>query len=98
MPRPGFEPRPPCTIYVDVSASHKIRRTNNSGVALKHRQNAGNASYLLIVTLLSPIRCGLVVRIPGFHPGGPGSIPGTGTPFYLCLAVICRAKHGVAHW
>ena len=22
---------------------------------------------------------GLVVRIPGFHPGGPGSIPGMGT-------------------
>ena len=22
--------------------------------------------------------CGLVVRIPGFHPGGPGSIPGMG--------------------
>ena len=21
---------------------------------------------------------GLVVRIPGFHPGGPGSIPGVG--------------------
>ena len=27
------------------------------------------------------LRCGLVVRIPGFHPGGPGSIPGTGTLF-----------------
>ena len=25
------------------------------------------------------IRFGLVVRIPGSHPGGPGSIPGTGT-------------------
>lgn len=24
---------------------------------------------------------GLVVRIPGFHPGGPGSTPGMGTPF-----------------
>ena len=23
--------------------------------------------------------CGLVVRIPGSHPGGPGSIPGVGT-------------------
>ena len=22
---------------------------------------------------------GLVVRIPGFHPSGPGSIPGVGT-------------------
>ena len=25
------------------------------------------------------IRCGLVVRIPGSHPGGRGSIHGTGT-------------------
>ena len=25
------------------------------------------------------VPCGLVVRIPGFHPGGPGSIPGMGT-------------------
>ena len=24
---------------------------------------------------------GLAVRIPGFHPGGPGSTPGMGTPF-----------------
>ncbi|GIX90164.1 hypothetical protein CEXT_791281 [Caerostris extrusa] len=24
------------------------------------------------------VPCGLVVRIPGFHPGGPGSIPGMG--------------------
>ena len=28
---------------------------------------------------LSPVPYGLVVRIPGFHPGGPGSIPGVGT-------------------
>ena len=27
---------------------------------------------------ITQIRCGLVVRIPGFHPGGPGSIPGIG--------------------
>ena len=26
----------------------------------------------------SMIRYGLVVRIPGSHPGGPGSIPGNG--------------------
>ena len=24
---------------------------------------------------------GLMARIPGFHPGGPGSIPGVGVPF-----------------
>ena len=27
------------------------------------------------------LRYGLVVRIPGSHPGGPGSIPGNGNPF-----------------
>ena len=35
---------------------------------------------------------GLVVRISGFHPDGPGSIPGVGTPhpffFQLCHAII----------
>ena len=25
---------------------------------------------------------GLVVRIPGFHPGGPGSIPGMGSNLF----------------
>ena len=30
-----------------------------------------------------PIRYGLVVRIPGSHPGGPGSIPGVGNPFLV---------------
>ena len=33
---------------------------------------------------------GLVVRIPGFHPGGPGSIPGVGSyiffPFFITNA------------
>ena len=29
------------------------------------------------------IRCGLVVRIPGFHPGGPGSIPGIGKRIFF---------------
>ena len=30
---------------------------------------------------LSSVRYGLVVRIPGSHPGGPGSIPGNGKSF-----------------
>ena len=28
-----------------------------------------------------PFPDGLGVRIPGFHPGGPGSIPGLGASF-----------------
>ena len=39
---------------------------------------------------------GLAVRIPGFHPGGPGSTPGIGkdsfSPFLLFLACVCM--HG----
>ena len=36
-----------------------------------------------MVSLLtrSCIPYGLAVRIPGFHPGGPGSTPGMGTPY-----------------
>ena len=32
-----------------------------------------------LLEMLIPIPCGLVARISGFHPGGPGSIPGVGT-------------------
>ena len=28
---------------------------------------------------------GLAVRIPGFHPGGPGSTPGMGTCTFRCV-------------
>ena len=33
---------------------------------------------------------GLAVRIPGFHPGGPGSTPGMGTaaPFFCFLFLL----------
>lgn len=31
----------------------------------------------------SVIPCGLVVRIPAFHAGGPGSIPGVGAPIFF---------------
>ena len=34
---------------------------------------------------------GLAVRIPGFHPGGPGSTPGMGTQtffFFLFLILL----------
>ena len=30
---------------------------------------------------LTSLRYGLVVRIAGSHPAGPGSIPGNGIPF-----------------
>ena len=37
---------------------------------------------------------GLVVRIPAFHAGGPGSIPGMGRHMFylLCEIFLCYAK------
>ena len=31
---------------------------------------------------------GLTARIPGFHPGGPGSTPGVGKLFFPALLVL----------
>ena len=36
---------------------------------------------------------GLAVRIPGFHPGGPGSTPGMGT-FFLFFFLERRVEVG----
>ena len=41
--------------------------------------------YILYVVDLVQVPDGLGVRIPGFHPGGPGSIPGLGVSFFLIL-------------
>ena len=37
---------------------------------------------------------GLVVRIPAFHAGGPGSIPGVGTQFFLSLQKLNSSGTG----
>ena len=37
--------------------------------------------FLIVVANYVIIRYGLVVRISGSHPGGPGSIPGIGKMF-----------------
>ena len=37
------------------------------------------------MSALHSIRYGLVARIPGFHPGGPGSIPGIGANLFCLL-------------
>ena len=37
---------------------------------------------------------GLAVRIPGFHPGGPGSTPGMGIRSITCVApFMCCGDH-----
>ncbi len=36
---------------------------------------------------------GLTARIPGFHPGGPGSTPGVGISFFgLVVAIVCLIR------
>ena len=36
------------------------------------------------------IPCGLVARISGSHPGGPGSIPGKGETFLLLIMTFIK--------
>ena len=41
---------------------------------------------------------GLAVRIPGFHPGGPGSTPGMGKrkfPFFKHLLLLLFSSRGL---
>lgn len=39
------------------------------------------------------IRYGLVARIPGSHPGGSGSIPGTGKFFFISIFSKIALNH-----
>jgi hypothetical protein len=41
--------------------------------------------FLIVVAVNVIIRYGLVVRISGSHPGGPGSIPGIGKMFLIIM-------------
>ena len=41
---------------------------------------------------------GLVVRIPGFHPGGPGSIPGMGNFCFLLLSLIVTIHNTITNY
>ena len=42
--------------------------------------------------IFQQIRYGLVARIPGFHPGGSGSIPGTGNFFWFFFCQFFNTK------
>ena len=61
----------------------QLRDSMASSHALKQRRQ----TTILIINLEQCIHLlhGLVVRIPGFHPGGPGSIPGVGSFFALLV-------------
>ena len=60
---------------------------HSEGVETPEHCQVGRCSlhyeYVCVAQHLSGLPCGLVVRIPGFHPGGPGSIPGMGNLFAL---------------
>ena len=65
----------------------------------KHEQSAQGYVFM------HGFRYGLVVRIPGSHPGGPGSIPGNGIFSYSQPPAIkkldedgIRTHAGRAHW
>lgn len=44
------------------------------------------------------IPCGLVARIAGFHPAGPGSIPGTGGHLFCLFVRPPHLLHVHSHW
>ena len=51
----------------------------------------------------SDLPLGLVVRIPGFHPGGPGSNPGVGSLsffffFFQQLVLLASLKAVFTHF
>ena len=47
--------------------------------------------FCRIEAQLSAIPYGLVVRIPAFHAGGPGSIPGVGANFVCLLTMVFQS-------
>ena len=102
--RPGFEPGTSRTL----SENHTPRPTSRAC----SQHNSNWCPSMLTPLLLghnfgcisNSLRYGLVVRISGSHPGGPGSIPGNGKLFsvmvkwlgYLALAQVARVRFSVA--
>lgn len=71
------QPAPPAP-----SAENPRRRGRpqqlGGGTARRKRKHTGTIQLSCTVTFSRPLPHGLAVRIPGFHPGGPGSTPGVG--------------------
>ena len=87
--RPGFEPGTSRTL----SENHTPRPTSRAC----SQHNSNWCPSMLTPLLLghsfgcisNSLRYGLVVRISGSHPGGPGSIPGNGKLF---STIFCRQE------
>ena len=48
------------------------------------------SQVLYFVCFFSSIPRGLMARIPGFHPGGPGSIPGVGVQSFFSSCLLTK--------
>ena len=70
------------TLY-PFSKDSCLKRVKNDDLGTLHQ-------FLLIKYV---IPYGLAVRIPGFHPGGPGSTPGMGTFVVVVLLLLLLLLH-----
>jgi hypothetical protein len=59
-------------------------RGQNEALLMQKTMSSGSEYQL---KLSFNLRYGLVVRIAGSHPAGPGSIPGNGISILTCLHV-----------
>ena len=71
-----------------------IKRRKKINCFTKALEFSSQIPLIFITVICSAIpttlRHCLVVRIPGSHPGGPGSIPGVGTGFTFCLSFVSK--------
>ena len=70
--------------------THKCEQHNRSLEKALPTQESCTTQYIL--------RYGLVVRISGSHPGGPGSIPGNGILFSLNIQYNFKTVNSILHF
>ena len=59
----------------------KNLKKSNSMISQSFGRKSQYSVSINVKKYTKDIPYGLAVRIPGFHPGGPGSTPGMGTSF-----------------
>ena len=68
-------------------------RASTCGISLFNGDNRVRSLNVASDKFKYPIPCGLVARISGFHPGGPGSIPGKGDKrFFAVITNDCHKR------
>ncbi|MCP9264488.1 hypothetical protein DINM_022584 [Dirofilaria immitis] len=72
---------------ITVIDHHLVTQLQAWNVKVLYRRQSSSkcVDSLESFIMVLPVPCGLVVRIRGFHPRGPGSIPGMGIPFSLFI-------------